>query len=69
MHDETRERQIKRAEETQAVLARIDQDPSPENIVALHRLHAAHLREAGDLVRAERSEARAQRVKGGVGKR
>jgi hypothetical protein len=53
-------RRIRRARETQAALARVNADPSPENIAALHRVHARHLREDGDLAGAAQADARAQ---------
>jgi hypothetical protein len=55
-------RRIERAKETQAAIARVQANPSPENIAALHRLHAQHLREMGDLERAALAEERAKRV-------
>jgi hypothetical protein len=54
------QRRIKRARETQAALAKINVDPSPENVAALHRVHAKHLREDGDREGAARAEARAK---------
>lgn len=54
------QRRIERAKETQAALARVNADPSSENIAALHRLHAEHLRQDGDLERAAQAVARAE---------
>jgi hypothetical protein len=64
MHDADAQvqRRIERAKETQAALARVNADPSRENIAALHRLHADHLREDGDPEGAARAEARAKRA-------
>jgi len=62
MRDDAIERRIKHARETQVALARIHADPSPKNAAALHRLHARHLREAGDFLRAKEAEARARRA-------
>jgi hypothetical protein len=53
-------RRIERAKETQAALALAKTDPSPENIAALHRLHAEHLREDGNVEGAATAEARAK---------
>jgi hypothetical protein len=55
-------RRIERATETLAAVARAKVDPSPENIAALHRLHAEHRREDGDLAGAARAEERATRA-------
>jgi hypothetical protein len=54
------QRRIERAEETKAAIARVQADPSPDNIAALHRLHAQHLREDGDPEGASRAEERAK---------
>ena len=54
------QRRIERAKETQAALAMVQANRSPENIAALHRLHAQHLREHGDTERAARAEERAK---------
>ena len=62
-----KERRIQRAHETQVALARLEEDPSPENVAALHRLHAVHLREDGDLVGAKKAEARAMNAEGKSG--
>jgi hypothetical protein len=59
-------KRIERAQETRDAVAKVQADPSPENIAALHRLHAAHLREGGDLGGAEQAEARAKRVEAKV---
>ena len=56
------QRRVARAKETQAALALVTADPSPENVAALHRLHAEHQREDGDLEGAARAEARAKRT-------
>lgn len=53
---------IERARETQAALERVRARPSPDNAAALHRLHAQHLREDGDLTAAAEAEARATHV-------
>jgi hypothetical protein len=55
-------RRIRQARETQAAVARITADRSAENVTALHRLHARHLRENGDPEGAAEAEARALRV-------
>ena len=47
--EEATARRIRQARETQAALALIAADRSRESIAALHRLHARHLRENGDL--------------------
>jgi len=60
------QRRIERARETQAAIAQVQADPSLENVAALHRLHASHLREDGDLAGAERAEARAKRAEAKV---
>jgi hypothetical protein len=54
------QRRIERSRETQAALANVNADPSPENVAALHRVHARHLREDGDLEGAARAEIRAK---------
>ncbi len=59
MADDVPTRRIKRAQETRIALALIADDPSPQNIAALHRLHAAHEREDGKLASAAKAEARA----------
>jgi len=53
---------IARARETHAALEEIRASPNPENIAALHRLHAKHLREDGDHDRATKADARAKRA-------
>jgi len=55
-------RRIERARETQAAVALLRRDPSLENVAALHRLHAEHLREDDDPESAARAEARAKRA-------
>jgi hypothetical protein len=62
MSEKPTTRRIRQARETQAALARIEADRSPENVAAMHRLHARHLRENGDAVGAAEAEARAARV-------
>lgn len=62
MPEEPSERRIRQARETQAALDRIKADRSPENVAALHRLHARHLGENGDLAGAAEADARAERV-------
>ena len=62
MRDNETKRRIERAQETQAAVARVRDDPSPGNIAALHRVHASHLREDGDPAGAARAEARALRA-------
>jgi hypothetical protein len=54
------DRRIERAQETQAAFARAKADPSRENLAALHRLHAEHLQEDGDLEGAARAEKSAK---------
>jgi len=54
------QRRIERARETLAALATLNADPTPENVAELHRVHAKHLREDGDLERAARAEDRAK---------
>jgi hypothetical protein len=51
---------IQRAKETQTALAKALADPSPENAAALHRVHAKHLLEDGDLDGATQAEVRAK---------
>jgi hypothetical protein len=58
----TAQKRIERARETQAALAKLNVDPSPENVAALHRVHAKHLREDGDLARARQADLRAKRA-------
>ena len=60
--EQSPERRIRHARETQAALNRIMADRSPENVAALHRLLARHLREDGDHARAVEADARAERV-------
>ena len=62
MSEKTTEKRIRQARETRAAIARVEADPSPENIAGLHRLHAAHLREDGDGAGAAEADARAERV-------
>ena len=62
MAEDSSARRIRHARETRAAVARITADRSPENIAALHRLHADHLRENGDLAGAAEADARAERV-------
>jgi hypothetical protein len=62
MRDPVAQRRIERARETQAAVARRKADPGPESLAALHRLHAEHLKEGGDLEGAARAEARAEHV-------
>lgn len=59
------ERRLRRSQETIAAVGRLRADPTPENAAALHRLHAAHLREDGDLNGAVEAEARADRAEAG----
>jgi hypothetical protein len=56
------QRLMLRVKETQVALAQVKVDPSPENVAALHRLHAEHLREDGDPAGAARAEERAKRA-------
>lgn len=56
------ERRLRRSQETIAAVGRVRVNPTPENAAALHRLHAAHLREDGDLDGAVEAEARADRA-------
>ena len=62
MPEDRHERRSRRAKETQDALTQVQIDPSPENVAALHRLHADHQREDGNLAGAEDAEARAKRV-------
>jgi hypothetical protein len=62
MSEDSTARRIRQARETRAALARIEADQSRVNIAALHRLHARHLRENGDLAGAAEAETRAARV-------
>lgn len=62
MSEKPTAKRIRHARETQAALARIEAERSPENIAALHRLHADHCRENGDFAGAAEAEARAERV-------
>jgi hypothetical protein len=55
---------IKHARETLAAIDRIyGEPPSAENVIALHELHARHLRELGDEQGAARAEERAERTR------
>jgi hypothetical protein len=54
---------IQHARETLAALERLSREQSAENIVALHELHALHLRERGDEEGAVRAEKRAERTR------
>jgi len=63
MSEDSTARRIRQSRETQAALARIEADRSPESVAAFHRLHARHLREHGDLAGAAEAEARAERVR------
>jgi hypothetical protein len=60
--EEATTRRIRQARETRAALARINANRSSQNIAALHRIHARHLRENGDPAGAAEAEARAERV-------
>ena len=60
------ENRIRRAKETQAAAALVLENPSWENVAALHRLHARHLLEEGDPAGAARAEARAERAEGNL---
>ena len=50
---------IRRARETLAILDLLVREPTAENVVALHELHARHLREQGDDDGAGRADERA----------
>jgi hypothetical protein len=39
---------------------RLREEPSRENVAALHELHARHLREVGEHERADRADERAR---------
>jgi hypothetical protein len=56
-------RRIERARETRAAIDRMSREPSIESAVALHELHAQHLRELGDEDGAVRAEERAERIR------
>jgi hypothetical protein len=60
--DDRVKRRLERAEETKAALTQVQRNRSAETVAALHRLHARHLREDGDLAAAARAEARAHRA-------
>jgi len=57
------QQRIRRARETMAALDRIFREHSAGSVVALHELHARHLRELGDEPGAMRAEKRARRAK------
>jgi sulfite oxidase len=57
------ERRIRHAKETNAALRRFRVEPTNANVVALHELHATHLRETGDEEAAARADDRARRAK------
>jgi hypothetical protein len=59
--DEIRKR-IERYEETKAAVARAQRERTPESAAALHRVHARHLEENGDLAGADRAMERAERA-------
>jgi hypothetical protein len=63
--DEAPSDRIKDAEDTIAALKRLDPeaDPTPEDIAALHELHAEHERKHGRHDRADEAEERARRVR------
>ena len=55
---------IRQARETLAAIDRISgQPPSVENVIALHELHARHLRELGDEEGAARADERADHAR------
>jgi hypothetical protein len=54
---------IRHARETLAALDRLARERSAENVVALHELHAQHLRDRGDEDGAARADERAERVR------
>jgi hypothetical protein len=54
---------IRQSGETLDALDRISREPSPENIVALHELHARHMHELGDEEAAVRALERAERAR------
>jgi hypothetical protein len=60
--DEAIKRRLARAEETKVVVAQVRANRTPETVAALHRTHAKHLREDGDLAGAAEAEARAKRA-------
>ena len=57
------ERQIRHARETAALLERLRSDPTPQDVIAFHELHARHLRELGDEDAAARADERADRAR------
>jgi hypothetical protein len=61
-----RARRIRHARETTAALERVRSDPTPDNVVALHELHARHLCELGDEESGARAAERADRVRARV---
>jgi hypothetical protein len=61
--EKTAQGRIRRARETAAVLERVLREPTPENIVALHELHALHSRELGDKDAAARADERSDHAR------
>jgi hypothetical protein len=59
------EERIRDARETIEVLRRADprNDPRPDDVAALHEVHAAHERKHGREERAEAAEQRARRAR------
>jgi hypothetical protein len=56
-------RRIEWARETLAALRTLQDEPSTENFIAFHELHARHLRAQGEPERAERAAERARRLR------
>jgi hypothetical protein len=63
--EQTTARRTEWASETLAALSALREDPSSENLIAFHELHARHLREQGRPERADRADERAQRLRKG----
>jgi hypothetical protein len=63
--EQTTARRIERASETLAALSALRAEPSSENVIAFHELHARHLRAQGESERADRADERARRLREG----
>jgi hypothetical protein len=57
------DRRIRHSKETNGTLQRIRAEPTRANIVALHEMHATHLREMGDEEGATRADERAKHAR------
>jgi sulfite oxidase len=57
------DRRIRHSKETNAAIQRLWVEPTKANVVALHEVHATHLRELGDEEAAARADERAQRAR------